>query len=298
MNCYLVKVQFTSSKRYSNPCTGLDRSWGFQEVEAPRLQAWTGSECSRRLRFPDYRPGQALRVPRGWGSQITGLDRSWGFQEVEAPRLQASTGPEGSRRLGLPDYRPRQALRVPGSWGSQITALDRPWGFQEVEAPRLQASTGPEGSRRLRFPDYRPRQALRVPGGWGSQITGLHRPWGFQEVEAPRFQDNRQMKVLRLSVLPSGRLYPPPNKIRLVSISNRGCADPRAIVRSEGLCQWKIPGTLSGIDPANCRLVTQCLNKLPPQFISYCAKTMLINNYTHINTERQTVCRVQRKASL
>ena len=30
-----------------------------------------------------------------------------------------------------------------------------------------------------------------------------------QEVEAPRFQDNRHMKVVRLSALSTGRLYPP-----------------------------------------------------------------------------------------
>jgi len=33
----------------------------------------------------------------------------------------------------------------------------------------------------------------------------------FQEVEAPRFQDNRYMKVVRLSGLRTGRLYPPGN---------------------------------------------------------------------------------------
>jgi hypothetical protein len=32
-------------------------------------------------------------------------------------------------------------------------------------------------------------------------ITGLDRPWGFQDGEAPRFQDNRHMKVVRLSAL-------------------------------------------------------------------------------------------------
>jgi len=38
-------------------------------------------------------------------------------------------------------------------------------------------------------------------------ITGLDRPKGFQDVEVPRFQDNRHMKVVRLSVLRTGRLY-------------------------------------------------------------------------------------------
>jgi hypothetical protein len=32
-------------------------------------------------------------------------------------------------------------------------------------------------------------------------ITGLDRPIEFQAVEAPRFQDNRHMKVVRLSAL-------------------------------------------------------------------------------------------------
>ena len=42
-------------------------------------------------------------------------------------------------------------------------------------------------------------------------ITGLERPRGFQQVEAPRFQDNRHMKVVRLSALRTERLYPPGN---------------------------------------------------------------------------------------
>jgi hypothetical protein len=42
-------------------------------------------------------------------------------------------------------------------------------------------------------------------------ITGLDRPIGFQEVKAPRFQDNRHMKVVRLSAVLTGRLYSPGN---------------------------------------------------------------------------------------
>jgi hypothetical protein len=113
---------------------------------------------------------------------------------------------------------------------------------------------------------YRPGQALRVAGGWGSQIY--------------RQSAHESGKVAS----PTHRPPLPPKQIFLVLISVRGWVHPRAIVRPKGLCQWKIPMTSSGIEPATFR-------KLRHHVTPRCHGTRVnVISFMSISKARPSVC--------
>jgi hypothetical protein len=102
------------------------------------------------------------------------------------------------------------------------------------------------GKAKVKQSLYRPGESQEFPGGWVSQIT--------------RHSDHDGGKV----VSPKHRPPPPPphSKIFLVLISVREWVDPMAIMRPEGLWQWKAPLTPWRIEPATFWIVAQCLNQL------------------------------------
>ena len=53
----------------------------------------------------------------------------------------------------------------------------------------------------------------------------MDRPWGFQEAEAPRFQDDRHTKVVRMSALRTGRLYPQGHSAARRKVSMKNSSD-------------------------------------------------------------------------
>jgi hypothetical protein len=97
-----------------------------------------------------------------------------------------------------------------------------------------------QGKVKIKQSHYRPGQALSVSGACGSQISRQ------SAYEGGKVVSHTHRPPLPLGNIPYTHFW----------------VDPRVLVWPEGLCEWKIPVTPSGIKSATFRFVAQCLNQL------------------------------------
>ena len=93
---------------------------------------------------------------------------------------------------------------------------------------------------------------IHIDRGKAIPVQAYYRSRRFQEVEASIFLENRHVKVVRLSALNTGRLYP--QETFLILISVRDSVDQSAAGRFND--------TIGNPEPATFRRVAPCLNQL------------------------------------
>jgi len=118
-------------------------------------------------------------------------------------------------------------------------------------------------------------------------------PHGFKRLKPPEFLDMWRMKIVRLSALRAGRLYP--QDIPLVLSSLSGWVYPKATVRPERLIKRNIPRTTSEIEPVSFRFIKQCNCKLHTLYNSPLSSAQCPPSKTELNftTSSSEACKFQ-----
>jgi hypothetical protein len=135
--------------------------------KAAPLQAWSGPEGSRKLRYPDF-----LTTSQEVGKVVRLTHRQHLYYKGKADPLQAWSVPEGSSKIRyqISWQFHRMVVRLSALRTGRIC-------ITKGKAVPLQAWSGPEGSRKLRFPYF-----VTISQDGGKVISLTYRPHLPQEI--------------------------------------------------------------------------------------------------------------------
>ena len=194
----------------------------------PRLEVRGPARRFERCRFLHYELLAARPNPRNWRTapcpHSATLHVTFRWPYNDSGSLSLASKHRGSASISGQYKWDLWWLKLHGPGASPSTAIYPISMIPPMLLTHICIYRGPYG--KVKQSHYRPGQALRVPGVWGSQILWQAAHKGGKVVS------------------PTHR---PP--LPLILIFVRGWVNPRVTVRLEGLRQWKIPMTPSGIEP-------------------------------------------------
>jgi hypothetical protein len=222
-NGHLTVVSRLQYATVRSPC-----NWGpFAISHCPltlQLRAFCNKTLSAHLAIEGLLQYTTVRSPCNWGPSAIS---HWPL----TLQLRALCNTTLSAHYALEGHLQYNTVRSPCNWGpSAICHCPLTLQLRAFCNKPLPAHLAIEGL--LQY------ATVRSPCNWGP----------FYNTPLSAHLTVQSKHVARLFGLGTDSFYPPPQEITVVLISLRRWVDPRVIVRSAGLGEWKIPMTRSGIE--------------------------------------------------